>query len=172
MFLANYQVFKLSRWPRIVGRIALTVFDDNFANGGFTDKVFIRWRPRKGDTENRGRRLGDGGRQAGRAILIKTGALRRSLRIAYALPHSVRFAAGNQDVGYAAIHNDGGRITGTVSVKSFERKAKTGIQLVKAHDRTVNTTMPRRRFLGSSAKLMDLVDRRFFREMNLLWQAS
>lgn len=172
MFLANYQEFKQRRWPRIVGREALAVFDDNFANGGFTDKVFIRWKPRKGDTENKGRRLGDGGRQQGRAILIKTGALRRSLRVAYALPQAVRFAAGNQDVAYAGIHNDGGKITGSVSVKSFERQSKKGMQTVKAHTRTANTTMPRRRFIGPSEKVMDRLSRRFFSEMNLLWQAS
>jgi phage gpG-like protein len=172
MFLENFRAFKMGRWPRMVGRLALAVFDENFDNGGFTDKVFIRWKPRKGDTDNRGRRLGDGGRQQGRAILIKTGALRRSIRIGWALPHGVNIVAGNQDVPYAGIHNEGGRITGTVSVKSFERKSKTGLQMVKAHTRTQNTTMPRRQFIGNSAKLMDRVSRRFFTEMNQLWLGS
>lgn len=172
MFLANYQEFKQRRWPRMVGRLALAVFDENFDNGGFTDKVFIRWKPRKNDTENRGRRLGDGGRQQGRAILIRSGALRRSLRIDWAFPHGVRLLAGNQDVPYAGIHNEGGKITGSVSVRSFERTSKGKQQTVKAHTRQLDITMPRRRFMAPSAKLMDRVDRAFFTEMNKLWQYS
>lgn len=173
LFLANYRQFKNSQWPRIVGREALAVFDDNFAHGGFTDKVFIRWKPRKGDTENRGRRLGDGGRQQGRALLVKSGALRRSLRVGWALPHGVRFVAGNQDVPYAGIHNDGGRLTGSASVKSFTRKSRLGkTETVKAHSRTLNIVIPRRRYLGPSDKLMDRLDRRFFQWLNRLWQAS
>ncbi|SHJ75610.1 hypothetical protein SAMN02745146_0083 [Hymenobacter daecheongensis DSM 21074] len=190
-FAARFRDFKQTVLPRLVGREALRTFDENFDNGGFTDKVFIRWKPRKGDTENKGRRLGDGGRQSGRALLIKEGSLRRSLRVAYAGPGSVRLVAGNQDVPYAGIHNDGGTISGTASVgayvrRRFEedevskpgaRKAKfvkvtTGSFQVKAHTRQLNTKMPRRRFMGASAKLMDRVGRLFFRHINQLWQAS
>ena len=172
-FLNRFRAFKQSRWPRLVGRLALAVFDENFDHGGFTDKIFIRWKPRKGDTENRGRRLGDGGRQRGRALLIKTGALRRSLRVASASAGTVRLVAGNQDVPYAAIHNEGGRITGTVQVRSFEREPTFAKRhTVKAHTRQLNITMPRRQFMAPSQKLMDRVDRAFFVEMNKLWQAS
>jgi len=171
-FLVRFQEFKNRRWPRLLGRLALAVFDENFANGGFTDKIFIRWKPRKNDTANRGRRLGDGGQQQGRAILVKSGRLRRSLRIAYALPSQLRLVAGNQDVPYAGIHNDGGKLTGTVQVRSFERSIKGKQQTVQAHSRSLNITMPRRRFIGSSQKLMDRADRKFFSELNQLWKAS
>jgi phage gpG-like protein len=173
MFLDKFRTFKAGRWPRMVGRTALAVFDENFDSGGFTDKVFIRWKPRKGDTENQGRRLGDGGRQRGRALLIKTGALRRSLRVASASTGAVRFVAGNQDVPYAGIHNEGGRITGTVQVRSFEREPTFAKRhTVKAHTRTLNITMPRRRFLGPSQKLMERLYRQFFTELNKLWELS
>lgn len=191
MFLARFRDFKANKWPRQVGRIGLKVFDENFDNGGFTDKVFIRWKPRKGDTENRGRRLGDGGKQSGRAILIRSGRLRRSLRMGNITTKSVQFLAGNQDVDYAGIHNEGGTITGTVSVGAHSRrlfmedevsgasakkskfvKVHTGTVQVKSHSRKMNTHMPRRRFLGESTKLMDRIDRHFFDEMNQLWQGS
>ncbi len=191
MFLAKFRDFKQTRFPRLVGQVALSTFDENFDNGGFTDKVFIRWKPRKHDADNRGRRLGDGGKQAGRALLIQSGRLRRSVRVASISSRAVRLVAGNQDVPYAGIHNDGGKITGTVSVAAHSRrlfehdevsgarakKAKfvkihTGTSQVKAHSRTLNTTIPRRRFMGASAKLLDRVGRLFFREINQLWQAS
>ncbi len=190
-FLTRFRDFKQNVFPRQVGRLALATFDENFANGGFTDKIFIRWKPRKGDTENRGRQLGDGGRQSGRAILIKSGRLRRSLRIASASAGQVRLVAGNQDVPYAGIHNEGGTITGTASVSAHSRrlfesdevskpgakKAKyvkihTGTVQVKAHTRKMNTHIPRRQFMGNSQKLMERVDRKFFDGMNQLWQAS
>ncbi|MFD2787955.1 hypothetical protein [Hymenobacter rubripertinctus] len=190
-FRQRFYEFKQTKWPRMVGRTALAVFDENFDNGGFTDKVFIRWKPRKGDTENKGRRLGDGGRQSGRALLIKSGALRRTLRISYALPQQVKVLAGNQDVDYAGIHNEGGRIQTTVRVKAHTRtnsyqdevsgprarkakyaKVTTGTSTVEAHSRRVNTVMPRRQFMGASDKLMDRVERQFFGQLNKLWQAS
>ncbi len=171
-FLRNYNDFRLRRWPRLVGRTLLAVFDENFDHGGFTDKVFIRWKPRKNDTENRGRRLGDGGRQQGRALLIKTGALRRSLRINYALPSTVHLLAGSPDVPYAGIHNEGGPITGTASVRSFERTVKGKAQTVKAHTRTLNIQMPRRQFMGPSAKATDRLERQFFAELNKLWEQA
>lgn len=190
-FKKRFIDFKQGKWPRMVGRIALAVFDENFDNGGFTDKVFIRWRPRKGDTENRGRRLGDGGRQRGRALLIKSGAMRRTMRVASASTGTVTLTAGNQDVAYAGIHNEGGTINGTVSVKAHTRqryerdevsgphakKAKyvkigTGSSQVKAHTRQVNTTIPRRQFMGPSEKLMDQLSRKFFDQLNQLWRDS
>jgi len=190
-FLARFQEFKQRRFPGMVGRLAVATFDENFANGGFTDKIFIRWKPRKGDTENRGRRLGDGGKQSGRAILIKSSRLRRSVRVAWAFPHGVRIVAGNQDVPYAQIHNEGGKISGSVSVKAHTRqrfetddvskpgakkpkyvRVSTGSSQVQAHTRQVNTTMPRRPFMGPSDKLMNRVDRKFFDEVNQMWRSS
>lgn len=189
-FLKRYREWKTNEWPRIVGRIALEVWDENFQNGGFTDKVFIPWKPRKNDTENRGRKHGDGGRQSGRAILIKSGALRRSLRVKYTGPTMVRWAAGSQDVPYAEIHNEGGRVETTQNVKAHTRrhfetdevsgarakkarfvKITTGTSQVKAHARKLNYTMPRRHFMGASAKLMDRLSREFFRHINKLWRA-
>ena len=191
MFLARFRDFKASKWPRIVGRIGLAIFDENFDNGGFTDKIFIRWKPRKGDAENRGRRLGDGGKQGGRALLIQTGRLRRSLRTGSISSQAVQFRAGNQDVDYAQMHNEGGRVSETVQVRAHSRrlfmedevsgpsarKAKyvqvqTSTSQVRAHTRKLNITMPRRRFMGSSAKLTDRLERRLFLEINRLWDAS
>jgi len=172
-FRQRFIEFKMRRWPRMVGRTALAVFDENFDNAGFTDKIFIRWKPRKGDTANRGRRLGDGGHQSGRALLIKSGAMRRSMRIAYALPQTVAITAGNQDVQYAGIHNEGGTIKTSIKVKAHSREsARAKAHTVKAHSRKVNTTIPRRQYMGSSEKLMDRVDRQFFDNLNQMWRAS
>jgi phage gpG-like protein len=189
-FQMKFKDFRANKFPRLAAREALKVFDENFDNGGFTNKIFIRWKPRKDRDGNNGRKLGDGGKQQGRALLIKTGRLRRSLRIGSVNSKQVKLVAGNQDVDYAGIHNQGGTITGSVTVKAHTRnhfeidevskpgarkpkyvKISTGSSQVKAHTRKMNTKIPRRQFMGASEKLNDRVARIFFNNINRLWQA-
>ena len=185
-FVKRFRDFKTNRFPRQLGTEALAVWAENFDRGGYTDKTFVAWKPRKGEANGRHA----DGRQQGRALLIKSGAMRRTLRVQYAGPTMVRWTAGNQDVPYAQLHNEGGRVAATVTVKAHTRrrteedevsgpsarKAKfvkitTGKSEVKAHTRKVDFTMPQRQFMGGGELLMDRVTRLFFNQLDQLWRA-
>lgn len=54
----------------LMGRTAKTFFYDNFRKQGFDDKNVTKWKPRKDQSRN----------SIGRAVLVKSGDLRRSIR--------------------------------------------------------------------------------------------
>lgn len=89
-----------TRLPRVLGVISLRFFLEGFRKGGFTDDRFERW-------QKRFKRL-PGGRfsrtQKERANLIKTGALRRSLRVKNATFSLIKIFTS---IKYALKHNIG-----------------------------------------------------------------
>ncbi len=133
--------------PRIAGIEAERFFKESFRRQGWQDNVFIPWTPRKGQ---RAARLGE--KRQGRAVLIKSGALRKSVRV---LRRGKNFVIVGTSLPYAQIHNDGGTIQGTFRVKAHLRanRKKPGKHPVESHTRQVNTRIPRRRFIGNSAAL-------------------
>ena len=78
-----------------IGNSAKSFFVENFRKQGFDDKSVERWQPRK-----------KADKRAGRAILVKTGDLRRSIirNPANRAALSVKIST---DLVYAARHNDG-----------------------------------------------------------------
>lgn len=127
--------------PEIVGNAAVNFTDENFDNEGFTDKGLTKWPARK---KNPGKK---------RAILVKTGRLRNSIRYRIEKRKSGTAIILFTDVPYAQIHNEGGAINSTVKVNQFSRKSRKGKKhIVKAHSRKVNTIIPQREFMGSSEK--------------------
>jgi phage gpG-like protein len=78
-----------------IGNAAKSFFVENFRKQGFDDKSVEKWKPRKKDDK-----------RAGRAILVKTGDLRRSIirNPANRAALSVKIST---DLVYAARHNDG-----------------------------------------------------------------
>ena len=118
------------------GNIVLKHTAFAFRDQGFTDETLTPWEPRNPDHD------------PGRAVLIKTGRLRRSIRVISQTNDTITIGT---DVPYAQAHNEG--FKGSVTVPSFTRKIKTikGISgsTVKEHTRNVN--MPQRKFLGNSA---------------------
>ena len=144
--------------PGIVGNEVKNYTLDNFKRQGFLGDTFEPWRKRRSKKDG------------SRAILVKTGRLRRGFRVVRADWNAV--VIGN-DVPYAKAHNDG--YHGTVNVKAHSRnkfsKAKVGtgkftksgsermktVQSVsgsgqvKAHTRRMN--LPRRRMIGQSQYL-------------------
>lgn len=70
---------------------------DAFRKQGWTDNGFERWKPRKKNKD------------AGRAILVKTGKLRRSIKVRTA--NWTRVVVGSYGIDYAQIHNEGGSIS-------------------------------------------------------------
>lgn len=140
---------------------ATTFFRNSFREQGFTRKSFIKWQKRTSDKP----------KDMGRAILVKSGNLRRSIySTSTKTGDNFELEFGNK-VPYAAIHNDGFR--GTVRVSEHARRlftkektkfvTKTGkvrnttvktvrtAVRVSSHGRNLN--MPRRRFIGPSDTL-------------------
>ena len=136
--LKDLQVFKpqLEKVVDAMGVLAANHFTTSFRNQGFTDESLQSWQPRKRTERSR---------MGNRAILVKSGRLRRSIR-------SKRFGflavKIYTDVPYARIHNDGlmGRAFGKYPFK-----------------------MPKRQFIGYSGVLnrkiiakMDVTIKRIF----------
>lgn len=116
---------------RIMAVEAKNHFTNSFTDQGFTDKKLDKWEQRKDDDE------------PGRAILIKTGDLRKSIKVD-------RTADGveiSSDLQYAAIHNNGGE------GRAFgKHKFK----------------MPQRKFVGDSQVLIDKLLRILKRKIKLM----
>lgn len=160
-----------ARLPDQAATIAVNFFKNRFVAQNWTDTHTQPWKRRK----NRGKK------NKGRAILTRTGTLRRGIRKGTVTPD---YAVIENDVPYARVHNEGFR--GTVNVKVHKRnryrnvktKEGTGIYSVKtrrerqrtrttretsgthwvqSHKRRMN--MPRRQFMGPSAYLNRDIER-------------
>lgn len=82
--------------PKKIANTAKNHFTDSFKQGGFTDTSFKAWVPRK--SPDRGRSRGN------RAVLVKSGALRRDVRVKRADFSNIKLAAS---LPYAPVHNFG-----------------------------------------------------------------
>lgn len=78
--------------PRILGNAAVNHFKDSWKNQGFDDNIVTPWKPTKPNKKNRGR-----------AILVRTGRLRRSFDY---YPTLNRVIVIN-DTPYSVYHNYG-----------------------------------------------------------------
>jgi phage gpG-like protein len=136
----------------IMGVYAINHYKRSFTNGGFTDESLKRWQPRQRNRDNEGR-----------AILVKTGRLKRSLVAIKMGAYKVRVQS---NVPYALIHNEGGKIKKHGSYKKlyFDEnnklaKTRTARQRKAIHHGTISyvekhtITMPQRQFVGYSGIL-------------------
>jgi len=128
------------------GAIVVEFSNEAFQEQGWTDQQLEPWTPRKSEDA----------KDQGRAILYKTGRLRRSIRVIAVTADSVTIGT---DVPYAQVHNEG--FTGTVRVAGHIRmvpiKAAKGVKAVKFKKSVVPKhrrymRMPQRKFLGNSHK--------------------
>lgn len=94
---ANFKAFK-KRLPRFVGVLAVNFFKENFTRQGFAHQPFIKWKERKVYLKKE---------KSQRSTLIKTSALRRSIRIIQTSQNKVQVGTM---LPYAQIHNEGGTI--------------------------------------------------------------
>jgi phage gpG-like protein len=169
--LKQIEAFKpqLNKIVEAAGVLAVTHFTKSFANQGFTDESLSTWQPRK--RSERGK---------SRAILVKSGRLRRSLRSKRFGSLAVKIMT---DVPYARIHNDGGLIE-----REFDRKIlsfTSGGRFAKTKTRknrkevsyqqqvTINAhsiRMPKRQFIGYSGqlnrKIIAMIDKNIKRQFN------
>ena len=127
--------------PDIIAELTIEArnfFDESWDNQGFTDKSLSKWKKSKDKKGNEKQ-----------VTLVETGILRRSLRTETTETEGKVFT----EVPYAKVHNEGETIKGTLKISPFERKRKGKTENVKAHTRNVNTTFPKRKFMGESAML-------------------
>jgi phage gpG-like protein len=97
--LKDIQAFKpqLEKVVDAMGVLAANHFTTSFRNQGFTDESLQSWQPRKRTERSR---------MGNRAILVKSGRLRRSIRSKRFGFLSVKILT---DVPYASVHNNGER---------------------------------------------------------------
>lgn len=77
---------------KLIGVKAVNHFKGNFRLGGFLDGAVEKWKPRKVEDK-------------GRAILVKSGLLRKSIKVIKAQPSSI--VVGTNTTDYASYHNQG-----------------------------------------------------------------
>lgn len=138
----------LARLPNMAGQTVVNFALDNFQRQGFLGDSLDKWPARKKETA----------RNKGKAILIQTGRLRRSIRI---VKTSGTTVVVGSDVPYAKAHNEG--FKGNVKFSAHWRSTTSfqgmkGVKtLVKPHG--MNMNMPRRQFLGNSPYLTKQLQR-------------
>jgi phage gpG-like protein len=129
---------------RYAESFCLQWFEDSFQNGGFTDSSFVAWDARKNDKD------------AGRAILVQTTYLSKSLEI---MQQSVNAMTFGTTVPYAALHNEGGRLRAVQYVRAHTRTNSKGKRMqVQGHSRKMDIKYPKRQFIGHSEKMMQGLD--------------
>ena len=115
---------ELKKFTTVMGTEAVKFFKDSFRNEGFTDTALEKWPKRKREDRNRKKR----------GILVKTGTLKRSVRVVSKTFNSVTI--GSKTPGdYGEVHNEG--------LRSGRRGARF--------------MMPKRQFMGNSRKLTGIL---------------
>lgn len=164
--------------PAEMGTLAVRHFQARFQTSEWEGQA---WPDRK---RNPAWAYGDRNALADRRLLIKTGRLRRSIRIVSA--NRQRVVIGT-DVPYAEAHNEGfsGEVVQTVKAHTRRRfqtdersaprarqakfvKVQTGEHAVKEHTRRIQQTIPRRQFMGHSNRLMQEIDKHIAARLNKL----
>jgi len=146
------QLRKLDKtMPNTAGQIAVNEFKENFRRQGWLDRTLEKWAKRANNKDS------------GRAILVLSARLKRSIRI-------LRKAAGivltGTEVIYGRAHNEGLRIQGRFQIRKHSRKKPSGgITTVQSHSREVDTQIPRRQFIGESQTTIKKIDNVFVRKL-------
>lgn len=148
--------------PTEIATVAVNFSKDRFREQAWLDSTKQSWAPLANKRNRKGRRS--------QTILVDTGRLKRSIRKVKVTQNQIIIGT---DVPYAEIHNEGGEIKKTVTVKSHQvgshrRRAYTRTRdgrsenvqaqtvrsyVVKSHTRKMNLKIKSRRFLGNSDRL-------------------
>lgn len=150
--MQQQMIVVLKRAPVLLGNEALNFFLDRFKDQAWLGSSKEKWAPRKKVSK-----WGKKTARNNRNILIDSGRLRRSVRIIRTGALDVTLGS---DVPYARAHNEGLRLGVIQSVRSFNRRTKTGKRVtVKAHTRRINQRLPKRQFMGNSPYLTQKLTR-------------
>lgn len=135
------QLDKLIReLPTLIGNTAVNFFKDSWDREGFIDSKLERWPRRKR-------------RDVGRALLLKSGDLKRSINFKV---YSKKRILIYSDVSYAQAHNEG--LLKRVGVRAHTRRVRGGKRTkVKAHTRVMD--LPKRQFMGPSKVLTKRIEK-------------
>lgn len=151
-----------------IGAVALRFTDTRFSEQGWVDYASHPWKRRKGNSD------------PGRAILIKTGALRRANRIVTSTEHSVTL--GN-DLPYAKPLNEGfrGRVQVPAHIRRRSLSARKSnvkrkkeaykyIGPINVRPFTMHMNLVARPFMGESYYLRKQIKRLITAEVNRCFQ--
>jgi phage gpG-like protein len=147
-----------SKLPMKVSGIAEEDFKENFRRQGYRGNSgnTIGWKKRKNESEKR----------KGRALLIKSGRLRRGFK----KRPDAKNARVINDVPYAQANNEGSKET--VSVPAFNRRSmRTGkASQVKAHKRKNNTEA--RPFMVTTEPLMNEINKQVGKDVDAIFKSQ
>ncbi len=155
---------KITQLPKEMGDLAVNHFLESFQREGLEGEG--KWTPRKGQS---------GDRTTRRNLLVKTGKLRRSIRITRITPTSVSIGS---DIPYAQIQNEGGTTHPQITSKSrkyfWAMYKKTGNQFWKNMATTKKTNLtvniPARPFMKFTPALKSLIGRHIVQKIKLVFQ--
>ena len=133
-----------STLPVKIGNTCESFFKASFRKQGWDDQSVQRWKQRKGEITAGVSMIAKGGK-GGRAILVKSGALRRSIHTTVA---NWKRVVIESDLPYSAIHNYG--LIGSAYGKHRFK-------------------MPQRKFMGRSYHLNKKVTELMERELNKIF---
>ncbi|MDM1093410.1 phage virion morphogenesis protein [Myroides odoratimimus] len=129
--------------PEIIGNEVVNFSLNSFEQEAWSGDSQQVWKKRKNPTK--------WGKpdETDRALLVKTGKLKRSIRVIKIVENRVYVGAGGSDVPYAKVHNYGFRGVVNQKVRTYKRKGRAGKPIeVKEHDRTIHQNIPKRQFIG------------------------
>lgn len=147
--------------PNIVAETATEYYKERFwpQNENWDGVKWQALSPRYAASKTRGK---------GRILTASTN-LMNSIRPSTVTADRVTISAGNALVPYARIHNTGGQVSGTRSVKRFTNSNFMGrgkAVEIKAHSRNVNYYMHKRQFMGHSKFLNRILITRLINAFN------
>lgn len=146
--------------PRKIAVTAVNFSKENFKRQGWLDNGLQKWVLRK----KRGARKTDN-----RAVLVKSGRLRRSIRATSVTDSQIIIGT---DVPYAQIHNEGGtgEVTQNVGAHTRKEHSRSGRKVqaatVRAYTRKRKLNVPKRQFMGPSQALNKRVERLIKKEFD------
>ena len=147
----------MKKLPKWVGSTALNFYKDSWRRQGYIDRSFTRWQKRKA-------------KDRGRAILVKSGKLRRSLRMSVQGTTIQIYT----DMPYAEAHNEGANITQVptprqrrffwamhAKAKKTKRTSEADMYRNMALAKTLHIKIPKRQFMDiPGGDLSNLLERR------------
>lgn len=133
------------RLPNLAATISVKFSKDRFVNQNWIDTRTEPW-PKRKETALQRRR------NRGRAVLVKTGRLKRSIRKIRTTPN---LAIVGTDVEYAPYHNQSSGKQGSGTFNIATRRENT----------MRSGTLPRRQFIGESQALSRLIEGQFTEEL-------
>lgn len=157
----------LRNLPRKIAVIAVNFSKERFKQQAWLDGGLQKWKPRKNTKDSK------------RAVLVKSGRLRRSLRATSVTDKHITIGT---DVPYAQVHNEGGNGTITQNIRGYSRRehsrkshTRSGRKVqactvrqhtVRPFSREIRLNIPKRQFIGHSKALDKRVGRAITRELN------